>query len=134
MFFMNTKTQNIHFGQNLRLLRKERGYTLDQLAELSGISKRMISHYETQVKRPAIEKITILADALNVSINELMDIPDKSKAKGEDKTFYKILKKVRLIEELSERDQRAIFQFINTIVEKNNLKKELKTKKKKERE
>ena len=41
------------------------------------------------------------------------------------------MKKVRLIEQLSERDQRAIFQFINTIVEKNNLKEELKIRKNK---
>lgn len=131
IFMKNTKTKETLFGQNLRLLRKQKGYTLDQLADLSGISKRMISHYETQVKRPSIEKITTLAKVLNVPMNELMDISDDPRNLKEDKTFYKIMKKVRLIEKLSEREQRAIFQYINTIVEKNNLKKELKTKKKK---
>jgi len=132
MHLMNKKAVNIDFGQNLREIRKKKGYTLDQLAVIVGISKRMISHYETQVKRPSVDKLSKLADALGVSIDELMGHSDRTKGrKNDDQIAQKIMKKVRVIEQLSEREQKSIFQFINTIVEKNKLKKELQTTKKK---
>jgi transcriptional regulator with XRE-family HTH domain len=130
MFFMNIKSSNINFGLKLRTIRKEKGYTMDQLAEIAGISKRMISHYETQVKRPSIDKIELLAQALNVSVKELMETKDSPKdKKTESKTFLKIMKKVRVIEKLTEREQRIIFNFINTIIEKHQLKEKYQTKK-----
>jgi transcriptional regulator with XRE-family HTH domain len=133
MDLMNKKVENTNVGKNLRLIRKSKGYTLDRLSAISGISKRMISHYETQVKRPSIEKINMLADALGVSIDELMIYGEHTKSsKSDTRLSYKILKKVRVIEELSEREQKAIFQFINTIVEKNKLKKELRSNKEKQ--
>jgi transcriptional regulator with XRE-family HTH domain len=128
MQFMNMKVSDSDFGHRLRATRKVRGYTLDQLAEISGISKRMISHYETQVKRPSIDKIRILADALHVSINDLIASNDTTKSKkGETKTFLKILKKARIIEQLPEREQKAIFNFINTVADRNKLLKEKKS-------
>jgi transcriptional regulator with XRE-family HTH domain len=131
MHFMNKTAATINFGQNLRLVRRKKGYTLDRLAEISGISKRMISHYETRAKRPSLDKINILADALNVSIDELTGHDSHIKhKKNEDIVSYKIMKKLRVIERLSVREQKAIFQFINTIVEKNRYKKEFQNKKK----
>jgi len=131
MHDMNTKASILNFGQNLRRIRKKKGYTLAQLAEISGISKRMIGHYETQVKRPSIDKIKTLADALDLSLDELMGVNDTSRnKKKEDLASYKIMKKVRVIEQLSTREQKAIFQYINTIVEKKKLKEELQAKKK----
>lgn len=118
---MKSNESNSFFGESLRKVRKQRGYTMEQLAEISGISKRMIGHYETQVKRPALDKIQILAKALNVSANELMG-PSKSNTKTRDETSYKIMKKVRLIEKLPTRDQNTIFSLINSLVEKNKLK------------
>jgi transcriptional regulator with XRE-family HTH domain len=128
---MNTKAENLDFGENLRSVRKKKGYTLARLADISGISKRMIGHYETQVKRPSIDKIKALADALNVSINELLGSKDAHKIKREEtKTFMKIMKKARIIEQLPEREQKAIFNFINTVAERNKLLKEKKSERK----
>jgi len=130
--FVNTKAENLNFGVNLRTARKKKGYTLARLADISGISKRMIGHYETQVKRPSIDKMNILANALGISIDELLGQGEQPRTrKNEDSASYKILKKMRVIEQLSVREQKAIFNFINTIVEKNKLKKELHANKKK---
>jgi transcriptional regulator with XRE-family HTH domain len=133
MHDMNTKAPNLSFGQNLRIARKQKGYTLARLSEISGISKRMIGHYETQVKRPSVDKIKMLANALEVSIDELMGSIDKTKnsKKNNDQPSYRIMKKVRIIERLTIREQKAIFQFINTIVEKKKLKEQLQERKKK---
>ena len=131
MYLMNMKVSDIDFGHNLRAARKALGYTLDRLADISGISKRMISHYETQVKRPSIDKIKILADALNASVNDLIGAKDTSKNKKEEtKTYMKIMKKARIIEQLPEREQKAIFNFINTVADRNKLLKEKKSSRK----
>jgi len=117
---MKKKSEIIHFGDNLRRIREQQGYTMSRLAEMTGISKRMISHYETQVKRPALDKIQKLADALKVSINDLMGPPVEIKIKNE--MPYKLMKKVRVIEQLPTRDQNAIFRLINSLAEKNKIK------------
>lgn len=120
---MSTKDNINIFSQNLRMLREEKGYTQTKLAELSGVSQRAIAHYEKYAKRPSIDKVKKLAQVLGVTDEELLGLSPRTK-KDEDLS-YKIMKKVRIIEELPTRDQNAIFQFINTIVEKNKLKKEL---------
>ena len=84
----------------------------------------MIGHYETQVKRPSIDKVKKLADALNISADSLMDFPESSKKHSKNDLSYKIMKKVRLVENLPARDRNAVFQLINSLVEKNKLRQE----------
>lgn len=122
---MNTKN-NIHtFGINLKTIREKKGYTQTKLAEISGVSRRAIVHYENHAKKPAFDKVKKLAEALEISIDELFGIansPVKNKKKNEDLS-YKIMKKVRIIEELPTRDQTTIFSLINALAEKNKIKK-----------
>ncbi len=54
-------------GEKLYELRKERKFTLDKLAELSGLSKSYIWELENrESQRPSAEKLTALADVLGV--------------------------------------------------------------------
>ena len=55
-------------AQRLRDLRKARGYTLDQLAMLSRVSRSMISLIERQQTSPTASVLNKLADALGVSL------------------------------------------------------------------
>ncbi len=55
-------------GEKLRELRKERGLTLEKLAELAGLSKSYLWELENrESQRPSAEKLTALADALGVA-------------------------------------------------------------------
>ncbi len=109
-----------HFGKNLRKIRKAKGYTQEKLAELSGVSRRMIGHYETVVQNPSLDKVKKLSHALNVSDEELLGIKKpQGKKKKEEELSFKLMKKLRVIEELPVRDQNAIFHYINALVEKN---------------
>lgn len=61
------------FGNRLRKIRKEKGFTLQQLASLSNTSKAYLSQLENnQSKKPSVYKTFDLADALGVTINELV--------------------------------------------------------------
>lgn len=55
-------------AQRLRDLRKARGYTLDQLAMRSRVSRSMISLIERQQTSPTASVLNKLADALGVSL------------------------------------------------------------------
>ena len=121
--FMKTDETFTELSQRLRDIRKEKGYTQIKLAKISGVSRRMIGHYETNVIRPSIDKVKKLAETLDVSLDELLGITPKKKKKKEEDVSYKIMKKVRVIEELPTRDQNMIFSLINSLVEKNKLKK-----------
>lgn len=56
-------------GEKLRALRKERGLTLEKLADLAGLSKSYVWELENrESQRPSAEKLTALADALGVAV------------------------------------------------------------------
>jgi transcriptional regulator with XRE-family HTH domain len=120
---MKSNKPNNIFGENLRRIRKKKGLTQIELAELSGISRRVIGHYETQAVRPSIEKTKLIAKALGVSDNELLGITKEiSQNKSYEDVSFKIMKKVRIVEKLPVRDQKAIFRLINSLAEKNKIK------------
>lgn len=55
-------------GEKLHKLRKERGLTLEKLAEIAGMSKSYLWELENrESQRPSAEKLTALADALGVT-------------------------------------------------------------------
>lgn len=66
------------FGIRLRQVRKEKGLTLDELAELynskfnGGLNKGTLSKYENGKQEPMISAVDNLATILNVSIDYLL--------------------------------------------------------------
>jgi transcriptional regulator with XRE-family HTH domain len=63
----------IQFGQRLRALRRERGLTQEQLAELTKLSVDFISLVERGVNAPSFETIEQLAKSLKVKVVELFE-------------------------------------------------------------
>ncbi len=62
-------------GPRLRALRKQRGTTLTQLAEITGISVSTLSRLESGGRRPTLELLLPLARAHQVPLDELVDAP-----------------------------------------------------------
>lgn len=62
-------------GPRLRALRQERGATLAQLAEDTGISVSTLSRLESGQRRPTLELLLPLARAHQVALDELVDAP-----------------------------------------------------------
>lgn len=58
-----------HVAERLKRLRLERGLTLDQLAELSGVSRAMISRIERSEASPTAALLARLCSALGVSLS-----------------------------------------------------------------
>lgn len=62
-------------GPRLRGLRKQRGTTLTQLSESTGISVSTLSRLESGQRRPTLELLLLLARAHQVPLDELVDAP-----------------------------------------------------------
>lgn len=104
------------FSNNLKAIRKDKGLTQDQLAELSGLSRRVIGHLETNAINPPIDTIISIAAALNVTIEELFGI-EEYKTENSDISF-KILKKARIIDKLPTRAQNEIIKHVNELADR----------------
>ena len=55
-------------------VRKEKGYSLQQLSNLTGISTSHLNYIEKNEKEPTISVLVRIATALNVKIEELYKI------------------------------------------------------------
>ncbi|MEY8428041.1 helix-turn-helix domain-containing protein [Lachnospiraceae bacterium 46-15] len=60
-------------GGFLRELRKEKGMTQEQLAEVLGVTNRSISRWENGVNMPDFDFVIELANYFDVGIEELLD-------------------------------------------------------------
>ena len=75
-------------GPRLRALRKQRGVTLEQLAESTGISVSTLSRLESGRRRPTLELLLPLARAHRVPLDELAGAP----ASGDPRIFPRPIK------------------------------------------
>ncbi|MFA7414068.1 MAG: XRE family transcriptional regulator [Rhizobium sp.] len=68
---MDNETEDFEktVGERVRRLRAERGLTLDQLAEISGVSRAMISRVERGEASPTAALLARLCSALGVSLS-----------------------------------------------------------------
>lgn len=60
-------------GQFLKLLRKEKGITQEQFAEIIGVSGRTVSRWETGANMPDLDILIQIADYYEVEIREILD-------------------------------------------------------------
>ena len=61
-----------NFGKKLRFLRKLKGYTQEQFAEILNTTRSCISNYELGNRQPDNETVSAVADFFYVSIDYLM--------------------------------------------------------------
>lgn len=59
------------FGANVRRLREAKGWSQDNLSEVSGLHRTYISGIERGVRNPTIKIVNEIAKALDVEIGEL---------------------------------------------------------------
>lgn len=74
------------FNQQLAVLRKARGISQENLAEMLGVSRQAVSKWETGETQPEMANLITLCSILEVSPNQLMGYEDDSKAAPEQET------------------------------------------------
>lgn len=61
------------FGENLKNIRKQRGVTQEELAEILGVSRQAISKWESDSGYPETQKLLVISKTLQVSIDYLLN-------------------------------------------------------------
>jgi transcriptional regulator with XRE-family HTH domain len=105
----------LEVNKNLTQLRKERGLTQLQLAEIIGISRNLLANYELGRTHLTDETIILIAKALNVSTDRLLGIETKKKKQTNIQSI-RLVKRMQRIEKLPTIEQRAILKTIDTLL------------------
>ncbi|MDP6443357.1 MAG: XRE family transcriptional regulator [Pirellulaceae bacterium] len=80
-----------HVCQRIRALRAERGWSLDQLAAASGVSRSMLSQIERERANPTLAVTMRIAQAFEMSLGDLVEAPQSGHSievmRGSDAQF-----------------------------------------------
>ena len=96
MIILNKKEEGIlvSLGENIKEIRKNKGYTQKQLAEKLGTSPQNLAQYENGKRQPKLETIKKMADALECSVADLDDsITEKFQTKFDVRKYITAIDK-----------------------------------------
>ena len=100
----------------------ERGMTQSKLCDLTELSSALVSNYVTQQVSPSLENAVKIADALNVTLDELVGRTGYSELDADE---YEALHKYRALDDVSKSivmgALNAAFESSVSAVKKNNL-------------
>lgn len=97
-----------NIGNRIRNIRKEKGFTLDELSQIANISVSFLSDVENNKNMPTLTKINSIAQALNMKISTLI---------GEDNTpKYTDPELINFCRELGQNKKiTELFQIVNEL-------------------
>lgn len=104
-------------GERLARLRKSRGLTQGDLADMLGVTQPLVSSYERGELRLHGETIIQLTRILRVTADELLGLA-RSAEEPPNAWVRRLAKKAREIERLPKRDQDALMRTIDAYVSK----------------
>jgi len=67
---------NRHLGDRVKRLRSERGWSLEALANASGVSRSMLSQIEREEANPTLAVTLRIARAFSLNLGELLESPN----------------------------------------------------------
>ena len=109
------------FSINLARLRKAKGLSQRDLATKTGLTQRMINHYEHNPRSLPVDRLKLLASALGAKVSDFFNENESAQV---DSLDVRWVKKIQELQNLSDADRKEINQHINSLIEKSRLKKE----------
>lgn len=103
------------FGPQLAQIRKARGLTQTELGQKLGVSQRVVAYYEQADAQPPGPLLLDLAQALQVSTDELLGRRPLKTPPPSPKTA-RLLKRLQQVETLPRADQQAVLKFVDALV------------------
>lgn len=107
---MNEISRNI--GENIRALRKQKGYSQEQLALRAEINGSYMGQVERGEKSPTIDVLGKIAQALQCPLEQLVHVEGKPREEISyaDKIAYQL-------QGLSVKEQEAVYKFVKQLVQ-----------------
>lgn len=116
----HTDPQTQGFGERLAQLRKAAGYTQQQLADEIGASRRQVAYYEGESDHPPASLLIALAQALNVTTDELLGIGTKRGKATTPAISTRLERRLRLIERMPAKPKQQLLGLIDTFIAANS--------------
>lgn len=88
-------------GARIKELRSERGLTVNGLANRAGISQSFLRDIELGNKKPTVEYLEYICEALRISLVDFFDVTDDS-----DKI-------IRLLSKMTQSQKSALIEFLD---------------------
>jgi len=114
------------FAENVAKYRRKKGLSQYDLADLTGISRRMIGHYESKGIIPPADRLQSLADSLEIPVYKLFKQPEAEQAPETALADIdpRSVKKLRDILSLPADDRGDLYRILNKMLRKNQLEKQ----------
>lgn len=97
----------MNIGEKIRLLRSQKNITVNKLATQAGISQSFLRDIELENKKPSVEILSYICEALQISLKDFFD--DDAIASISDDPL------IRRIYQLSPEQRNALLLFLNTL-------------------
>ena len=105
------------FGTRLRHIRKEKKLTQQDLSDIIGYDKRMISRWEGGNTKPSIEAATNLAKALDISLDILAGLKEHTEVQ-KPPTDPELTKLLNLATKLPKKHIQTIKEILRLVIGK----------------
>lgn len=102
----------MNIGERIIRLRKEKGWSQNELAKMLGTSGPIIGRYERNEMVPSVEVAKNLADAFGTTLDYLVDETGKQ-SEIKDKSM---LNRIVEIEHLDQEDKKTMLQVIDSLL------------------
>jgi len=106
------------FGQRLATFRKKLGWSQKVLAERLDANRELIDYYERRAANPSLAFIERAAQALDVSVAELLGSEPKPIPGGRPGPVPALALRFEQIRQLPRKDQDFVIRFLDTVLEK----------------
>lgn len=107
------------FAERLRQLRTQRKLTQGRMAEILGVSLRMYCRWEAGEAMPYVDSLIKIADALDVSSDELLGRDElKTEGKIHNLELHRLYQQV---DQLSDEDQQALIILLDSLVKRSRV-------------
>lgn len=101
--------------EEIKRLRKEKGWSVNNLSEISGVNESQIKKYEAGSSTPTIEVMIKLCKALDTTPNEILEI--KTRTEEEDLNLLLVA-----INKFSDKDKEITKEILRALILKHSAK------------
>lgn len=95
-------------GKRITMFREKKGITINKLANLAGISQSYLREVEMEKKKPTVEIVSLLCDALEISLRDFFDDASVSLLEKDELNS--------IIFQLSADQRKKLTEFLKTII------------------
>jgi transcriptional regulator with XRE-family HTH domain len=105
-------------GSRIAQARKERGMTQQALAEALGVAQQTLGHYEVARARIAADLLPRLADALDLSLDELLKGQPTVRLPGKRGPASRLEQQLDAVTRLPKAKQKVVSELLDSVIVK----------------